>query len=73
MGYTGRIPGRALSVQRLSDPFEVSLTGDANGSVSIDGSQDVAIDVAVADDSHNHVIGNVENMIRFIIWKMSFK
>lgn len=62
MAYTGRAAGRAQSVQRLSDPVEISLTGDANGSISIDGSQDVELPVVVADDSHNHIIGNVDGL-----------
>lgn len=62
MAYTGRAAGRAQSVQRLSDPVGISLTGDANGSIELDGSQDVSISVSVADDSHNHVIGNVDGL-----------
>ena len=40
----------------------ISLAGDATGSVSIDGSANATLTVAVADDSHNHIIGNVDGL-----------
>jgi hypothetical protein len=39
-----------------------SLTGDVSGSVSFDGSSNVSITATVADDSHNHVISNVDGL-----------
>ena len=38
----------------------LSLSGDASGSVSWDGSSNATLSVAVADDSHNHVWGNID-------------
>jgi hypothetical protein len=38
----------------------LSLTGDASGSVSWDGSGNASLSVTVADDSHNHVWGNID-------------
>ena len=38
----------------------LSLSGDASGSVSWDGSANAALSVTVADDSHNHVWGNID-------------
>lgn len=38
----------------LTTAREISLTGDASGSVEFDGSGDVSIDVTVANDSHTH-------------------
>jgi hypothetical protein len=40
----------------------ITLGGDASGSVSIDGSANVTLTVAVADDSHNHIISNVDGL-----------
>lgn len=62
MGYTGRAPGLAMGVQRLTDPVEITLSGDANGSISIDGTEDVVLSVGVQDDSHNHIISNVDGL-----------
>lgn len=40
----------------------LSLSGDASGSVSWDGSGNATLSVAVADDSHNHTIANVDGL-----------
>jgi hypothetical protein len=40
----------------------LSLSGDASGSVSIDGSANATISVTIADDSHNHTIANVDGL-----------
>ena len=40
----------------------LSLGGDASGSVSIDGSANKTLTVSVNDDSHNHVISNVDGL-----------
>ena len=40
----------------------LSLSGDASGSVSWDGSANATLSVTVADDSHNHVISNVDGL-----------
>ena len=36
------------------------LAGDLTGNVSVDGSANVTLTAAVTDDSHNHVIANVD-------------
>jgi hypothetical protein len=38
------------------------LGGDASGSISFDGSASKTLTVVVADDSHNHVISNVDGL-----------
>lgn len=38
----------------------LSLSGDASGSVSWDGSADATLSVTVADDSHNHTWDNID-------------
>ena len=40
----------------------LSLSGDASGSVSWDGSANATLSVTVADDSHNHTIANVDGL-----------
>jgi len=40
----------------------ISLGGDLTGNVSINGSQDVILTATVADDSHNHIISNVDGL-----------
>ena len=52
----------AAKADKLTTGRTISLSGDASGSVSFDGSKDVSIAVTVADDSHNHVISNIDGL-----------
>ena len=52
----------ATKANQLATARTISLSGDASGSVSFDGSADVSLTVTVADDSHNHVISNVDGL-----------
>lgn len=52
----------AVSASKLAAPRTISLSGDASGSTSFDGSTNATIVVQVADDSHNHVISNVDGL-----------
>jgi len=49
----------------------LSLTGDVTGSVSWDGSGNASITTVVADDSHNHVISNVDGLQTALDSKLS--
>ena len=49
----------------------LSLSGDASGSVSWDGSDNATLSVAVADDSHNHIISNVDGLQTALDGKLS--
>ena len=51
-----------LSATKLATARTISLTGDVAGNVSFDGSANVSITATVADDSHNHVISNVDGL-----------
>lgn len=51
-----------LSATKWTTARTISLTGDVTGSTSIDGSGSVSITAVVADDSHNHVITNVDGL-----------
>jgi hypothetical protein len=59
--YLG-INANAVSASQWQTARTITLNGDASGSVSINGSANVTLTVAVADDSHNHVIGNVDGL-----------
>lgn len=52
----------AASAAKLTTARTISLAGDASGSVSFDGSANATITVAVADDSHNHIMANVDGL-----------
>jgi len=59
---TGSISGNAGTATKLATPRTISLAGDVTGSVSFDGSANVSITATVADDSHNHIISNVDGL-----------
>ena len=52
----------ATAADKLKTARTISLTGDATGSADFDGSEAISIAVTVADDSHNHVISNVDGL-----------
>ena len=56
------VGGAATSANKLAAARTISLTGDVSGSTSFDGSGNVSITTTVADDSHNHVISNVDGL-----------
>ena len=59
---TSDITGNAATATKLATARTISLTGDVTGNVSFDGSVNVSITATVADDSHNHVISNVDGL-----------
>lgn len=54
--------GAANTAVKLQTARTISLTGDASGSTTFDGSGNVSINVTVADDSHAHTIENVDGL-----------
>ena len=52
----------ATAADKLKTARAISLTGDATGSADFDGSEAINIAVTIADDSHNHVISNVDGL-----------
>lgn len=56
------VSGNAATADKLKTARNIALSGDASGSVNFDGSGNVSIPVVVADDSHNHVIDNVDDL-----------
>ena len=53
---------QVLSATKLTTARTLSLTGDVTGSASFDGSANAAITATVEDDSHNHIIANVDGL-----------
>lgn len=60
--FTGSVTGNATTATTLATSHNISLSGDVTGSVGFNGSSDVTIIATVADDSHNHVISNVDGL-----------
>lgn len=60
--FTGALSGNASTATKLATARTISLTGDVTGSTSFDGSGNVSITATVKDDSHNHVISNVDGL-----------
>lgn len=54
--------GPATSANKLASAQTISLSGDVSGSASFDGSKGIDITVTVSDDSHNHVVGNIDGL-----------
>ena len=52
----------AVSASKLATARSITLAGDVTGSVSFDGSANVTITAAIVDDSHAHVITNVDGL-----------
>lgn len=54
--------GTAAAASKLATARTITLSGDASGSVSFDGSTNVTLTATVKDDSHSHTIENVDNL-----------
>ena len=68
------LTGTAFSVTdapKWTTARTLSLTGDASGSVSWDGSGNASLSVTVADDSHNHTVANVDGLQAALDGKLS--
>lgn len=60
--FSGALNGNANTVTKLQTARNINLVGDVTGSTSFDGSGNVNITATVADDSHNHIISNVDGL-----------
>ena len=56
---------------RLATARNIALSGDVSGSANFDGSANISITATVADDSHNHIIGNVDGLQTALDGKLS--
>jgi hypothetical protein len=52
----------ATTASTLATARNIALSGDVSGSASFNGSANISITATVADDSHNHVISNVDGL-----------
>ena len=59
------------SASKLQTARTISLSGDASGSTTFDGSKNVTLSVTVKDDSHNHTIANIDNLQSTLDGKLS--
>jgi hypothetical protein len=60
--FHGALSGNASTATKLQTARTIQLNGDVTGSASFDGSANITITAAVADDSHNHTISNVDGL-----------
>lgn len=56
------VSGNAGTATKLQTPRNIALAGDVTGSANFDGSGNISITATVADDSHNHIIANVDGL-----------
>lgn len=62
-GSSTSCTGNAATATQWATGRTISLTGDVTGtSASFDGSGNASITATVADDSHNHIISNVDGL-----------
>ena len=59
---TGDVTGNAATATTLETSRTIQLTGDVTGSATFDGSANASITAVVQDDSHSHVISNVDGL-----------
>jgi hypothetical protein len=50
------------AANKLAIARTIKLSGDVTGSTNFDGSANVTITATVADDSHNHIISNIDGL-----------
>lgn len=56
------ILGNSATATSLATTRNIALTGDVTGNVNFDGTSNVSISAVIVDDSHNHVIANVDGL-----------
>ena len=54
--------GNASTASKLQTGRSIALGGDLSGSATFDGSANITITAIVADDSHAHIIANVDGL-----------
>jgi len=59
---TAALTGNASTASALATARAIALTGDVTGSANFDGSGNISITATVGDDTHNHVISNVDGL-----------
>ena len=59
---TGDVTGNADTATALETARTIQVSGDVTGSASFDGTSNINITTTVQDDSHAHVISNVDGL-----------
>jgi hypothetical protein len=59
---TGNADGNSSTATKLQTARTINLSGDVIGSANFDGSSNITINATVVDDSHNHIISNVDGL-----------
>lgn len=59
---TSDLLGNASTASKWLAAITLSLTGDVSGTANIDGSGNISIATTIADNSHNHIISNVDGL-----------
>ena len=52
----------STTAEKLLTARDIVITGDLSGSASFNGASNVSISTTIKDDSHNHVINNIDNL-----------
>ena len=52
----------STTAEKLLTARDIVITGDLSGSASFNGASNVNISTTIKDDSHNHVISNIDNL-----------
>ena len=60
--YSISVTGNANTATTLATSRTIALSGDVTGSASFNGGSNITITATVADDSHNHIISNVDGL-----------
>jgi len=67
-GLQGALDGKlgvsanAVTASKLATARTIALAGDLSGAISFDGAANVTLTAAVVDDSHNHIVANVDGL-----------
>ncbi len=61
-GSSASCTGNAATASTLQTSRTIALSGDVSGSASFNGGSNITISATVADDSHNHVVSNIDGL-----------
>jgi hypothetical protein len=64
-GIATSVSGDTLTINATSDPV-ITLAGDLSGSVTLTNLGNGTLTATIADDSHNHVTGNIDGLAEYI-------
>jgi len=59
---SSELVGNSSTSTKLKTPRTITLSGDVSGSTTFDGSGNVSMTTTITDDSHNHIISNIDGL-----------